>query len=308
MGIIILYLCATLIEYVFKSMPERKDLFIFSTVCLCALLTSFISPVGFKQITAFYGFHGSILQKSTVEFFSPLKLMFSYGKYFTYYWLSLFVVVVIAVTYLKRLNLLTILIIISTIALSLISARYMVFFILSMPILFRQLFSMNGTNLKFKMLNDKFKWSVLSLSIVLVIIGLLSYLHPFNFNIRPAYPLETVETFKDTYERRIFTPQEWGGFIAYNLPETKVFIDGRTLDENVFVQYNVIIEGTELGPPEAEQKEWKNLLDRYNVDMIVLPWNDLVTGMPIRLIERLRSSREWEMAFFNKNEVVFMRR
>lgn len=302
MGIIIIYLCAANAAFLLtpQSQMDKRNFCLFSAVCLSALLTSLISPVGFKQITAFYSFYGSILQKSTVEFYSPLKLMLSYGKYFSYYWLSLLVVMVITVTNLKRLNLLTIFVVISTIALSLISARYIVFFILSTPILF--------ANLKLKMPNDKFKWSILTLSVVLVIIGSLSYLHPFNFKIRSTYPLETVETFKDTHRRRIFTPQEWGGFIAFHLlPETKVFIDGRTLDENAFVQYNVIIEGTEFGPPEAKQKEWKNLLDRYNVDMIVLPWNDLVTGMPVRLIERLRNSRQWRMAFFNENEVVFIR-
>jgi hypothetical protein len=295
MGIIIIYLSTTLTTSLLKPTTNRKDLYIFVTICISAIITSLLTPVGIKQIISFYTFQSSVLKRLTVEFYSPIKALLYYGKYLSYYWISLLVIVSLATVSLKRLSPSTIIVLISTIALSLISARYIVFFILSTPLLFSHLRFTKGAGF--------LRWSALTLSAI-VLIGLLNYFHPFNLNIRPTYPIETVRRFKETDGLRIFAYLEWGGFVGFNMMGARVFIDGRTLNEDVFIQYNTVLEGTEF----KGQREWEWILDRYKVDMVILPWRDLITGISPGLIDRLRVSEKWRMIFFNDNEVVFIRR
>jgi|Deesub1362A_J573_1020465.scaffolds.fasta_scaffold00537_17 hypothetical protein len=297
-GIIIIYILATLVESFIKY-PTKKDTRLFVVICLIAILTYLIlSPVGIKQIIGFYQFQPSLLQRNSIEFASPIKAFLDYGQYLPYYWVSLIVIVSLIILAIKRLTIPTIMVMISTITLSLISARYMVFFILSTPLLFSQL---NAGRDRISLL---LRWSVLTLSVIILTTLVTSYLHPFNFRIRSTYPIDTVERLRDVEGLRIFTHLEWGGFVGYHIPGSKVFIDGRTLSEDIFVQYNAVIEGTEF----KGQKEWEWILDRYMVNMVILPWRDLVTGMPLRIIKKLMVSKKWRVIFFNDNEVVFGRR
>jgi len=295
-GIILIYTLATGITYLSGSMTERRHLYLLFAVCSASLLTSFISPAGFRYIPLFYSTEHSILgKKLIIEHLSPLDLTFSYGKYLSYYWLSLLVTGIVAMANLRRLSLPTVLTTISTLILSLSGMRYIVYFVLSSTLIFHRL----PKNIDTKYI----KWPIL-LVVLIVAISLLGYFNPFNFEILSTYPVETIERFKDTAGLRIFGYFDWGGFIAFNLPDSRVFIDGRSLDENVFIQYDIVIEGTEFGG----RKEWEEILDRYKADMIILPWFDLFTGKPIKVIDRLMMSREWYMPFFNKNEVAFLRR
>jgi len=294
MGIITIYLFAISLESFTKRPGNRRVLYSFVAVCGFSLITSLLAPVGIiKQIISFYHFRTSLLHRSTVEFISPLKAAIDYGKYFSYYWVSLFIVVCLLILKSRRLSLSTIMITISTIGLGLIGARYMVFFILSTPLLFNQPYPTKRSGL--------LRYPALIISAVVMTTLSITYLSPFNFTIRSTYPVEAVKRFKDTGGSRIFTYLEWGGFVAYNIPDSRVFIDGRTLDEDVFVQYNTVLEGTEF----RGQKEWQWILNHFNVDMVILPWRDPLTGMPLGIIERLLKSAEWKMVYFNENEAVF---
>lgn len=291
MTVIALYMISVLL-FSKDITPVKKVSF--AAVCLFSILAAFLSPMKEAIVTGFIDFQRSIIRSESVEFFSPFKLLTTYGKFYPGYWICLLAMAFLLLTNIRTVPLPAILILMLNSILSLTGARYMVFYALSTPLLFRL------PQLK---ANRYVRTAVLALSVVPVLLN-LSYFRPFNFSIRETFPVQSTHILKDRKPQRVFTYLEWGGFVAYHLPAAKTFIDGRMLNAETLMQYEITIEGTEV----MGQKEWKANLDRYNVDAVLLPPRDFNTGAPIGLISRLSNDREWERIFYSETEVLFIRK
>jgi hypothetical protein len=295
----VLFATTIIVIYLISFAMFSKDLnggkkVSFIIVCLLSVITIFISPLKEYIITEFISFQKSIIKSESIEFFSPFKLFISYGKFYPSYWTCLLTATAILFMNLRRVPLYITLILIATSVLSLTGARYMVFYALSTPLLFR---------LPQIRVKKSIQIAIVVLALVSVLLN-LGYFKPFNFSIRDTYPIRSVNILRDKNPQRIFAYLEWGGFVGYHLPKTKVFIDGRMLNEETLMQYEVVLRGTEA----MGQKEWKWNLERHGVDTVVLPLRDFNTERPIELIDRLSKDRDWEMIFYNEKEVVFVRK
>ena len=66
----------------------------------------------------------------------------------------------------------------------------------------------------------------------------------------------------------VFSAFEWGGFLIWQLPASKVFVDGRTpawtspLGESPYTTYLKIIQA---------QAGWSQILDQYHTDYLLIP-------------------------------------
>lgn len=125
---------------------------------------------------------------------------------------------------------------------------------------------------------------------------------PPTYWINRSYP-ESALRFLDEkgVSGRLFNPMEWGGYIAWrSYPERQVFFDGREISASVFRTFNKIIEA---------QPEWRQILDDYDVDILLIPLlhgsNGILTPPILRMA--LEGPGPWRLVFMDHNQVVFVR-
>lgn len=73
-------------------------------------------------------------------------------------------------------------------------------------------------------------------------------------------------------EDQIFAPYHWGGYLIFNFPEKKVFIDGRMpswrwKDNPINESENIMDEYVTL---QYEPEQYKNIFDKYNIRTVLL--------------------------------------
>lgn len=108
----------------------------------------------------------------------------------------------------------------------------------------------------------------------------------------------------------IFNTYEQGGYLIWRLaPGTRVFIDGRSLSETVYRDYQQILfnagsASDQVTGPRAE------LLDRYGVQTVVMNTMDFVTGAMYPLALGLANpiGTEWQLVYDDSQAVIFQRR
>jgi hypothetical protein len=108
----------------------------------------------------------------------------------------------------------------------------------------------------------------------------------------------------------IFNTYEQGGYLIWRAsPETRVFIDGRSLSETVYRDYKQILFNTGsvadriTGPREE-------LLNRYGIQVVVMNTIDYVSGALYPLATALANpaSTEWDLVYDDAQAVIFLRR
>jgi hypothetical protein len=107
----------------------------------------------------------------------------------------------------------------------------------------------------------------------------------------------------------IFNTYEQGGYLIWRLfPQARVFIDGRSLSETVYRDYNQILFNAGsvadriTGPRE-------DLLNRYGVQTVVMNTMDSVSGALYPLATALANpnSTDWDLVYDDPQAVIFLR-
>ena len=134
-------------------------------------------------------------------------------------------------------------------------------------------------------------------AVVVVALAAAFYMPAASFKFQaeydPArYPSKALDVLRSSDSHRIFTHDEWGDYLIYNLyPLKKVFVDGRsdfygaTFDEKYIDVLNV-------------KYDWEQNLSRYDVDTIVMPVDSALTGA-------LKQSRSWRVVYDDGIAIVF---
>ena len=108
------------------------------------------------------------------------------------------------------------------------------------------------------------------------------------------YPSQALSLLRPDRDSRIFTDDEWGDYLIYQLyPGHKVFVDGRSdfygqdFEQKYFDVMNV-------------KYDWQQYLDQYKIDTIVLS-----TTTP--LATAVKESSHWRAVYDDKVAIVFRR-
>jgi len=93
-----------------------------------------------------------------------------------------------------------------------------------------------------------------------------------------------------------------GGFLIWNFPNTKNFIDSRNLNDSIFFEYNTII---------AKRPGFEKKFKDYNFDYIVYLAPDLVR-MPQEMEQTIisylsRNSNEWKLVFWDDKSFLYVK-
>ncbi len=104
----------------------------------------------------------------------------------------------------------------------------------------------------------------------------------------------------------MFNTYEYGGYLMWRLwPQERVFIDGRALNESVFLDYTRILYNHD----ESGGKSAAELLDQYGVQAIVMNGFEFATGSVYLLAPALADPQQsdWKLVYGDPQAVVFLR-
>lgn len=108
----------------------------------------------------------------------------------------------------------------------------------------------------------------------------------------------------------MFNTYEQGGYLIWReWPRERVFIDGRSLSETVYRDYNQILfnAGSYSDQVTGPREE---LLNRYGVEVVVMNTVDYVSGAfyPLAMALANPIGTEWELVYDDRQAVIFLRR
>ena len=103
---------------------------------------------------------------------------------------------------------------------------------------------------------------------------------------------------KNPIPGKMFNFFDIGGFLDWQLyPQALTFIDGRTYNQQVFMDHQMVTGAT---------TGWEKILDRYGATYIVAKTCDS-SGMILPLIPALANSADWSLVFSDGLFVIFVR-
>jgi hypothetical protein len=108
----------------------------------------------------------------------------------------------------------------------------------------------------------------------------------------------------------VFNTYEQGGYLIWRLaPQARVFIDGRSLSETAYRDYNTILFNSGY-PADQVTGPREQLLNRYGVQAVVMNSVDYVSGAlyPLALALANPVSDEWALVYEDSQALVFLRR
>jgi hypothetical protein len=94
---------------------------------------------------------------------------------------------------------------------------------------------------------------------------------------------------KNRMEGNMFNFYDWGGFLIWQLPEYKVFIDGRVPGNDLYLDYRKV---TNL------QSGWREVIKKYNIKWILMPNND-------KTFELINTQFGWVREYADKEAVIY---
>jgi hypothetical protein len=122
------------------------------------------------------------------------------------------------------------------------------------------------------------------------------------------YPPEAVRFINEQdLPGMLLNPYEWGGYLMVYLPDYKVYIDGRGMranDDRMVLEYSSLLGAS--GFPVRGEPEWKFILQTRGISTVLMHRQNVVTGEAILLNEALDKDPEWRLAFENESSLVFV--
>ena len=134
-----------------------------------------------------------------------------------------------------------------------------------------------------------------------------------TFQLRAAlweYPTGAADFLRaHSISQPMFNTYEYGGYLIWRLwPLQRTFVDGRALNESVYLDYRRILYNSG-SPANVMGSECKKLLDQYGVRVMVINTFEYVTGAfyPLGLALGNPATTDWKLVYDDPQSLVFMR-
>src|SRR6266702_2913903 len=265
--------------------PQLRKLFIAAGASVAAL---FINPFGYRVVFfPFQAMFGGTNWARYIQEFASIDFQTSWGK--------VAIVLIVAVLLLAvfsrerwRLDEVAFGVLSLYFALTYIRVMFLVG-ILVTPIVAKRFKLMTPYNRD----SDKPRHNAVALA-VLLCVGFLSLPHSSTFQGPTKYPEGAVAYMKaNKLQGRIFHEYGWGGYLIWNAPELKVFVDGRFYhyaEAGVFKDYHAAVFNIN---PQA-------VLDKYKVEYVLMPVDSSLTNF-------LKSSPAWSVRYNDQTSILLQR-
>lgn len=139
------------------------------------------------------------------------------------------------------------------------------------------------------------RWPPNAVALVIILcLFVASVPRPSSFQNPVKYPIGAVAYMKtNRIQGRIFHEWVWGGYLIWNAPELKVFIDGRGDPYGSTGVFKDYMAATSNQNSEA-------VLDKYRVEYVLMPADSL-------LIRLLKSTPGWRVQYSDETSVLLQR-
>ena len=310
-------------SYSSKEVPalDKKQLTLLAVIFVVSMLVMLINPNGFATYIYAYSHTKMKLLETINEWRSPFDSQFGGGFVGNIYKLFLFAGVLVLYYAFKKKDLFFGLIYLGFMVYSVRAVRFTVDYIIIIAIFLIVALSYILMNLRNKsissFINDK---PALKVVIALILIyfsfnlpnnklylDTLQYYRISGFGINSDFiPTQMFDFMKENKITEIgekpFNHFGTGGYLIWNFPNAKNFIDSRNLNDNIFTEYNSIMSKR----PGFEKK-----LNDYNIDYVIYLAPDLVRApqeMQQTIISYLsQKSDEWKLVFWDDKSFLFVR-
>jgi hypothetical protein len=310
----ITYLLVYLIMIPFEEDLKKNRKVLIPIISISIILT-YLNPTHWDALKAMLGFYkGETLLKETLEYYSPVKIIPFTMKNpgWLSYWALIGLSLIALISLFKKRSWSPLIILAGTAVASLISMRYTYFFapvaVAIIPFSFNYQSKFSIANLKFKMLNDKFKMNLIIFALILAFTLIFTYQRvdfkrllksDVLYGYFPEQAAEYIVSRK--IPGPIFNDVNWGGYLIWRLwPEYRVFIDTRTLNVDVFRQY--------LNVMNDYDKEGRLVLSAYDIKSIITPAINPYTGDIFPLVRGLYNDDEWILVYLDGVAMIFVRK
>jgi hypothetical protein len=105
-----------------------------------------------------------------------------------------------------------------------------------------------------------------------------------------VFPVRAVEWMAETdYSGKLFNNYNWGGYIIWHLPDTPLFVDGRTdlFGDQILTDYMAVI---------TVDENWQEVLDEYEIDTLLVPQGSLIS--------KVAESTGWKIIYRDEIAVI----
>jgi len=274
------WLSRVLKKFSIKIMAWRDWLKLTIITVVSAIIT-LVNPYGYKIYEEIYRtfFECTYARQNIMEWLPLRFFQFNAAQFIIY--LVLFVILLLVAWRKIDFSYLIITIIFGVMAYT--SWRNVPLFILvSIPFWVYFVKNLTGHTL-FKLMRSK--WALIILLICLILLGQQKYneLVPHTKSVvelakKANYPIELTQWLQDNpQEGNVFNEYNWGGFLIWQLPEQKIFIDGRMAcweqDDVEIFRWHQMALGQEEG--------WSEAFNRYDIKWAILGKDDLIAAVLI---------------------------
>lgn len=291
---------------------DYKDNAVLSFLVIWALtiIFSMINPNGAVMLTRIFSVQGEHT-KGIIEWMSPFSLFLEKIYPIKYSYVSFLLISLLGLLYLKRIGITHILLLVAFTSMSLISLRYMIFYMcISAPIIAKIINSLKDEKMFNRLTSILVERKVL-IYVLACILG-FSFVfktipafsgYKFNMNVKYSVPKYAADFLsKLNIKGNMFNEYAFGGYLIWRLyPDKKVFIDGRGLEPGALKEYAIV-----MGATEKPQVSWEKIMDKYDISyFITSPIQP--TGMIFPIVERLFVSEEWVLIYLDHLSLIFVR-
>jgi hypothetical protein len=276
-----------------------------------SVIASLFNPNGAIMLTRIFSAGQGAHIKGIIEFTPPFSLYLKKVTPFNYSYLAFLLFSLVGLRYLRKIGVVHLLLLAVFTFLSFVAIRYQIFYMCAVaPIIARVIISIKNE----KAVTKLFAWVHIRegfVSIIVCIIGILLVLQQIPAFARSDFRAETFHhvpkgaaDFLDEVEIRgnMFNEYGFGGYMIWRLsPDRKVFIDGRLLDENIYLDYQVVAYAV-----ESPVVSWENIIEKYRISHIVMP-PLLHHGSIYPIVDKLFEREEWILIYMDHLSLIFVR-
>jgi hypothetical protein len=112
-----------------------------------------------------------------------------------------------------------------------------------------------------------------------------------NLQISQGFPSGAMNYLKVNHPKgEFFNEYNWGGYLIFNLPEYRVYVDGRTdlFGDEILLEWEQVVKGDD---------GWKEILAKWDIHLVLL--------QPDRPLVKLLADAGWELLYSDKVAVLF---
>jgi hypothetical protein len=316
------YIVGETIRTVFKrSVYTKKELLAFYFACILAIAISAVNPNGFEAFTISLSPKYNIFLEGIEEYSSTFSLYRDNLRPLDIGYLVLLILFPITfILRVKKLNVSHVLLLSGLIIMSLISFRFVIYFVfIAAIIVITELHHLLETLFKkgfFIKNQQRITFAFVMITFVSSIALFTSNMNFNWFNFTKATRYSVPENAVDFIEKnniagRLYNDFVFGGYVTWRLyPWKKTFIDTRAINYTVLSEarwINFAKESLQNNKIQAGKTPlWERLLDHYKIDIVLLDTLD-VHGLLAPLVMKLLDNKKWVPVHVDLISVVFVR-